>query len=207
MKRTPRRVYVAVYAPALGLLGAITVAAIRQGRAFGYYLRDPSAIARIHPMAGVVSQVGALLWLAAAVSSFLTASVLRRKGVPASIRFHVVSGILSTILLFDDLFQGHEYFAPQVLHIREHTVYAFYALAIPTYLFVFRRKILSEEGALMGLALLFLGLSMAVDVPNFTSYGSGLLEDGFKFLGIASWAAFYLRTAVSEMSGPNLPAG
>jgi len=200
MKRTPRSVYVLVLGPALGLLAAIAIAARRQGHAFGFYLRDPTAIARISPLAGVVSQIGALLWFAAVVASLISASVVRRRDPGSRIRFQIASALLSLILLVDDLFQGHEVFAPHVLHIGEHAVYEFYAIAVPLYLIVFRREILAQETVLIALALFLLGLSMVVDIPNFTSYGSGLLEDGFKFLGIACWAAFYVRTAIHQMS-------
>jgi hypothetical protein len=68
----------------------------------------------------------------------------------------------------------------------------------------FRRVILEGDFLLLGLALGFFGLSVAVDV--FTDRELYLWEDGAKFVGIVTWLAYFVRVSARVLRRPRLVA-
>jgi len=162
--------------------------------------RDITAIADIHPLTGILSTLSILLWCVAASITLFAAFILRHYGQSKSYRFLLTSSLLTTYMMFDDALLFHEALAPQYLGIDEKIVLLTLGLAALTYLVTFRKTILKTNYIVLGFAYGFLALSVLTDGildPWFWSLGHWeyLIEDGFKWLGIASWCSYYAHTS------------
>ena len=183
-----------LYVPVFTVLSLVIVTTFARHIPVSMMTRDMAAIAKVHPLTGAVSNVGILLWCAAAAICFFTASLLRERGAHREARFLAWSGLLTTALLVDDFFMLHEYLAPVHLHLNEKAVHASYFGATAVYLVLLRRQILDRSFHLLAAALVFFASSVLVDVTD----GRGwwvLAEDGFKLLGIGSWFGYYASRA------------
>ena len=162
--------------------------------------RDMTAIAGIHPLTGVLSNLGVLLWCAAASICLFSALTIHHVASKDIFWFLFSSGLLSLYLLFDDLFQFHEDLASRYLGLDEKVVYAVLGLAVFGYLTAFRRVILRTEYVFLLLAVGFLSSSVVIDAilqPWMWRLGHWefFFEDGAKWLGIAAWCSYYVQTA------------
>jgi hypothetical protein len=183
-----------LYAPILALLFMATIAAYFWHIPLSRLTRDTASIAGVHPLTGVVSNVGILLWCATAVICLFSRSLLRQQGLHAEARFLLWGGLMTLVLLVDDFFMIHEYIAPVHFHVNETLVLASYACGAGAYLLKFRRLILAANYQLLAAAMVLFTASMAVDIAD----GQGwwrLGEDGCKILGIASWLGYHAGMA------------
>jgi hypothetical protein len=195
-----KRQLLVTFIPAVSILIAIALANVFfQVNILGL-TRDVAHTAEIHPLTGFLSNVGALLWCATAAICAFAAMTVRGSELKDKFWFLFISAILSAYLLFDDFFLFHDDLAPRYLGLDEKVVYAALAFAVLIYLVKFWRTILRTNYGFFVLALGFLSASVMIDV--FVDPGrSGLrhwqffLEDGAKFLGIASWCSYYVRTS------------
>lgn len=185
-----------VLGPALGVLVAITLVSVANGVPLSMVVEDPTALARLHPLSGIQSSLGVLLWCAAATLCFFTAAVLWGAAAPSFILFLLASGLLSSYLLLDDLFQIHEKLASQYFGVRQKHVLAGLAVVVAAYLVGFRRVIAATPYALLGVAMILLSASAVIDAvvlklwPQQGDVGL-FLEEGNKWLGIASWCGYF----------------
>lgn len=156
--------------------------------------QDATALAKVHPLAGVLSSLGILVWWSSASLWLFCAGVHRREGEERLARFCLSSALLSGYLALDDLFQIHESLAPVYLGIPEGAVYGLLGLAVVAYLLSFRDLLLNLRGLLLLGALGLLAASVGVDRIEHWLWRLGhwtyLLEDGLKWMGIVSWCAF-----------------
>jgi hypothetical protein len=189
-----RRVLLALYLPILALLLLVAVASLSPRIALSSLTRDMAGIAQVHPLIGVVSNVGVLLWCATAVICLFSRSLLRQQGRYAEARFLSWAGLMTIVLLVDDLFMVHEYIAPVHFHVNEKVVLAVYACAAGAYLLSHRRLILAANYHLLAAAMLLFAASMLVDIADGTGWWN-LAEDGLKVLGIASWLGYHAGRA------------
>jgi disulfide bond formation protein DsbB len=95
---------------------------------------------------------------------------------------------------------------PGYLGVKERYVYAALAIAILTYLVRYRRLILSTAYSILIIAIALLGTSVAIDhvfEPWMRGLGQGriFIEDGTKWLGIAAWCSYYVRTSYGLTMG------
>jgi hypothetical protein len=184
----------ALFVPVLALLVLVISAVFTWHIPLSTLTRDMASIAHVHPLIGVVSNVGILLWSATAVICLFSSSLLRQQGRHAEARFLLWAGLMTLVLLVDDLFMVHEYIAPVHFHVNEKVVLASYAAAPGAYLLSHRRLILGANYLLLAAAMALFTVSMAVDIAD----GSGwwrLAEDGGKVLGIASWLGYHAGRA------------
>lgn len=156
--------------------------------------QDATALAKVHPLAGVLSSLGILVWWTSASLWLFCAGVHRREGEERLWRFCLSSALLSGYLALDDLFQIHESLAPVYLGIPEGAVYGLLGMAVVAYLLSFRDLLLNLRGLLLLGALGLLAVSVGVDGLEHWLWRLGhwtyLLEDGLKWMGIVSWCAF-----------------
>jgi hypothetical protein len=142
---------------------------------------------------GFLSNLGYLLWIAAAAIALFTAlsGVVPLRGRVQQLL--LCGGGFSLLLCLDDMFLLHDrYIGSTFLY----SLYAVFALLI---LFRFRRQVQALGGGSFLLAVVLLGLSVVIDqlqdlIP--VPYARlQLVEEGAKFLGIATWLAFWSQAA------------
>ena len=141
---------------------------------------------------GMISNLGILIWMATA-SVTLFASFHLKPGVahPQGASFLRWAGILSLMLMCDDLLMLHEQVFPEYLHVSEKLVYAFYLVYTALFFLKFWRLILSQANyKLLILAFFFFGMSVVIDMDMFP--GGIDIEDSFKILGLTTFAYYFV---------------
>jgi hypothetical protein len=99
---------------ALAVSGSVLLATTlaihwRKGVALGDLTRDPAAISGGPVDTGLLSNMGMLFWASTVAVCFFTATfVARRAATGPTGRFLYTSGLLTLLLLMDDLVQLHE---------------------------------------------------------------------------------------------------
>ena len=128
-------------------------------------------------------------------------AVFRRRELGDSPLFLIAAGILTAMLALDDAFLIHERVAPTYLHVPQIGVFAAYAGSMAAFLVYFVLRILRTDFLLLGIALGFLGLSMAVDAVLPFSNRETFIEDSFKFAGIVFWLTYFACSARAILRG------
>ena len=104
--------------------------------------------------------------------------------------------MLTLYLGLDDVFLLHEKVFPR-LGVPEEVVLCSYPVFMLFYLFWFYPVILKTEYILLGIALLFFGISVTIDLFDPSDIDIFfLLEDGVKLVGIVSWLAYFFRVGM-----------
>ena len=190
----------ATLVPALCVLAVMLLVHSRAHVLFAHLTRDMAAIANVHPLTGLLSNLGIILWCVSAAVCLFAALLLRRGGSREEFLFLLFAGLLSAYLLLDDFFQFHEVLADRYLGLDEKVVYAALGLGAAAHLVAFRKVILRTRFGLLVLAFAFLATSVAIDeITEMLALRLGdweyFFEDGAKWLGIACWCGYYLDTA------------
>lgn len=150
--------------------------------------------------AGLISNLGILLWTAAAAVSAFAWWMTRNATAPRVPATCLLGGAcLSALLMADDFFLLHERWGPVYLGLDEKVVFAAYGLALLAYLFRWRSALLQTDFLLLAAALVGFAVSLSVDaIPDVIFYAipqSHFFEDGAKFAGIAAWTGYHVHTA------------
>ena len=149
---------------------------------------------------GMISNIGILFWGAAASICFFTTFLdnINRE----SSKLLLLGGIFSSLLCIDDLFLLHDrYIGPDFLNLTY--------LAISIFLLVRFRRILKKIGLFnLIISILFLGLSVFFDgviqqIFNQNYELTQLIEEGFKFIGIACWLNFWCKASSNALKFGN----
>jgi hypothetical protein len=189
------------YVPALAALVGIAFSALATGRRVWYFTTDPFVLGNLPFYAGILSNVGILLWCAAAAICFFSAVVLNRNDQARDWRlFLFISGILTSLLLFDDLFQMHKIFYPKLFHFAEVFIYCVYGIFVLWYLVHFKKQIRETEFLLLAFSLVFFVLAVIFDTLNLLPRGHTAFSDGLKLLGIVSWFTYFIRTSFNAVN-------
>tara|TARA_B100001057_G_C22710373_1_gene895532 strand:+ start:269 stop:874 length:606 start_codon:yes stop_codon:yes gene_type:complete len=149
---------------------------------------------------GMISNIGIFLWGAAASICLFTTFL---EGINReSSKLLLLGGIFSSVLCIDDLFLLHDrYLGPDFLNLTY--------LAISIFLFVRFRRILKTIGLFnLLISILFLGLSVFFDgviqqIFNQSYELTQLIEEGFKFIGIACWLNFWCKASSNALKFGN----
>jgi hypothetical protein len=182
------------------------------------FTKDSAAIAGLNglsslvkvttnPFVGVVSNIGILFWCTCASICFFTDAILRNEKDLELSQFKVFAdffrcfGIVTSILLIDDLFLFHETIAPKLFKVSQKAVYFSYALLVAWAIIRYRKTIVKTEWSILFLAFVFFALSLTMDEFITWIYPvklaedglPALIEDGFKLLGIASWCVYFTK--------------
>lgn len=176
-----------------------------------YFTRDVVALGDLPFFAGLISQIGGMLWsVTLGICLFTLILVNGQKRNIAAKKFLLGAVILTTILLIDDIFLVHEDIGPDYLHVGEKTIVISYFLITLYFLFVNRSEILTSDYLILGVALAMFGMSIfldAVDLEDYDRYSFIFtdqflifLEDGFKFMGIATWLLYFARYSFQMLS-------
>jgi hypothetical protein len=184
------------FAPAALLLA---VAYLQRAVPVSDLIRDTNAAAGVPFYVGAISNLGLLLWGAAAAVCLFTWTLLAGTRGREMRSFLLASGIFSLVLLLDDWLQLHEVVFPHYLGVPENLVYVAYVLAGVAYLLAFRKTILKTEFSLLAIALALFASSIVLDqfseiesLPSFR--GIGAMEDAAKLMGILAWLTYFAST-------------
>ena len=185
----------------LSVIVGIVVASLRWHIDIGHMTSDVVQLGGLGSFSGAVSQLGLFGWCTAAAVCGFAAACLSRRTSKVEFSFLVCSALLSTYLLLDDAFLLHERFS-------ESALFPLLAVAVLTYLFWFRRNILSTKYGYLVAAIGFLGLSLGIDVVRGHFYDFAVLqqqvdwdswehlcEDGPKWMGIVFWCSYFVHTS------------
>ncbi|MDH3539860.1 MAG: hypothetical protein OEP52_07695 [Acidimicrobiia bacterium] len=205
-----------IYVPTMVALGLLVVVNVVTNVPLRSFFIDPVSEFNAPMYIGLVSNFGVVLWASAAsVCLFAGWLLLKNDDTRSHGVFLVASGLISGLLMFDDLYLLHEEVLPERLHIPQPLVFAAYGVMVVGYLVRFRRLIMESDFALLFLACGFFAASLLVDVfvtPEefllFDDYpGRHLVEDGLKLLGIVGWTAYYWRLPTRMVRSSIGPAG
>ena len=163
--------------------------------------QNPAAMTGAPFYAGLLSNVGILLWSFSAAICLFCSAVLRKdtnnREFPLFLLF---SGIITSVLLMDDLFLFHEKVYPDYLNIPEEAVYTAYSVIILFYLIRFRMVIIGTDFLLLLFAFGFFGLSLVFDRGLvYLPFSHYLLGDGAKLFGIVSWFTYFTRIGLKRV--------
>ena len=141
---------------------------------------------------GMISNIGILLWGAAASICLFT--TFSQEINSDSSKLLLLGGVFSGILCIDDFFLLHDrYIGPDFLNLTYLSISIFLLVRFP--------KILKRIGLFnLVISILFLGLSIFFDgviqqIFNQSYDLTQLIEEGFKFLGIACWLNFWCKAS------------
>lgn len=161
--------------------------------------RDPLVITNARFYIGMISNIGILLWCACASTCLFSSAILKKYTRSREIsKFLLFSGLLTSLLMLDDLFMIHEVVFPEYLRINEYFVYAIYLGIVVTFLVKNIRIIKRTEFLILLAATVFFGLSIMSD--TIMSEIHIVIEDVFKILGITIWFIYFLRLCLQEVS-------
>jgi hypothetical protein len=217
--RRSRSVLTATVVPAVALVAGIAIAGAALDIPVRQALADPLAMAGAPPLLGFLSNLGILIWAGSAGACLVAVLVLRHgttSGDAEYLRFFVVAGALTTVLVLDDTYQLHEELIPSLLGGGQTFVILGYVVVVATFLWRFRRLILSTEWLILAAAGVTFAASIAIDLlpsalgrlpgglaidigsPSY-EYVSSLIEDGMKFVGITLWFVYFVRETVAAV--------
>jgi hypothetical protein len=190
------------------LLAGVAAASVLTGVPVRVLTGDPTATAKLHPLTGVLSNLGVLLWAACAAACALAGSVLWRAADPRerdASRWLAAAAALTAALSFDDLFLIHEDLGRRYLGVTQTQVLLALVVAACAYLLRFRRQIAAGAWGLLLLALSCFVLSLTLDaVFDRQLWALGgweyFAEDAPKFAGIAFWCAYHCRAAGAALA-------
>jgi len=202
-----------IYTPVAIALAVVVVVRMRTGIAIADFTVDPLIVVGGAPVyTGILSTIGGLVWastMAICLFGWATARTWPRSDQSAS--FLLAAGIVTLVLMVDDVFLGHEILYPQYVGLDERVVYAIYGVMILGFMAAFRAVILRTDFLLLAIALAGFALSIAFDViaelTNVAVPAAFLWEDGAKLFALVSWAAYFIMTTSQYIQGgARLPA-
>jgi len=167
----------------------------RSERPLEALVRDPAATFGYWPFYGMLSHLGVFLMIATSAICLFAALVTRRdRGLLISI------GWFSGYLAMDDFFMLHEAIFPW--HgVPEIAVLGTIAAAALLIFAVFRAHFFSRPAIAIWLSGGLLAVSIGLDILLDYSVTQVLIEDGFKFAGLALWAVYWTLVARAAALG------
>ena len=161
-------------------------------------LRDLAQTCGTPAGVGLLSNLGYLLWLAAGAVALFTA-YSEQPGVRGK-QYELLAcgGWFSFILCIDDMFLLHDRYIGQTFLYVVYMVFA--ALIAMRY----RRQLMASRGELFLLAVALLGASISIDQFQrdfpFRYETVQLVEEGAKFLGIATWVLYWWQASAQSLN-------
>lgn len=192
------QILVTIYILLFGLLVTIAVVAEHYKIPIGWFTRDPTVILKGPPYVGFISNIGMLVWSFTAAICVFSAITSHKNNQLEVAKYLLCSGLLTLLLLIDDMFMLHDSFFPNFLKIPEKLVYLTYAILVLGYLIRFRKEIIKNEYVILFIAFFFFGFSVLSDMFLPQQGMEFLFEDGLKIFGIVTWFIFFFKTCLSH---------
>lgn len=201
----PRRWLTGLTVMAGALAPLLVVAlALGTGEPVGTLTRDITAIVKVPPYYGLLSQLGIVAWTSTCAICLLAFLVLYRKGRQQVAGCMLSAGILTGLVLLDDAFLVHETVAPY-FGVPERAVVLVLVACGLVHVVTWRRMLLTTQNGMLVWAILALALSIGVDlldgqITQIVGEWEYLIEDGLKWLGAVFWLGFHLKFAVDALA-------
>lgn len=195
-----------VIAVPLFLLFLLAGASVLADIPVGDFTRDPAYLGEMAPWSGFLSNLGVLCWCGGAVVCFVTWGVLSRQETESKLAlFYLLAGLYTSLLMLDDLFLLHEEIFPIFLPFDEKIIFGGYGLLLISGLYYFRELVLNSNYRFLIMAMGFFAMSVGIDlIQDEVELVLGkwriLFEDGFKFLGIVCWLAYFWENTQSDLN-------
>ncbi len=198
MQRSMNRIVLLVYV--LGMLALLMTlfVASNSGRPIDHFFRDPLAVMDAPFYVGLMSNINAMAWFAAAGAAWMMAMMhIATGGVTRrALAIAAMAGMI-TILGVDDLLMIHEDALQRMLGVSERLTMAVYGLMSCAIALIFRREFAPTPWKLLIPAAAFFAGSILVDVFT-TGFGWRLVaEDGLKFFGVVGLMAYVFAVGVT----------
>lgn len=191
-----------IYLPVIALLALTVSVSTYTKQPTSFFFRDPTATLNGHPLTGMLSNIGVLLWCASAAVNLFTSSILWRLLKDKTLPFFLFClGVITFVLMMDDLFIFHDDLAYGYFGLNENIIIIGYGVVVTLFIAKFREIILSTDYSLMLAAGVFFALSVGIDVfqDDFESTWRIFVEDGFKLLGIVSWTGYSFQVCFHNL--------
>ncbi len=182
-------IHLVVIAVGMVVLFATALFAAAVGVDGSFLSREPQVALDGPLYAGTLSNLGALVWMLGAVMAFVgfaTTSNRREQ------QMFLAGGTLGLVLLADDFFMLHDWVSGRSQAVEQVLILS-YLLALVAIVVRFRAELGQLAVAGIGAMLVLFGVSIACDV--FANDLDQIVEDGFKFLGICTWATTWTLRA------------
>lgn len=197
-----------LYIAAFSLVALLAVASIAFEIPIRQLVADPAQYFQGPFYTGFLSNLTVLTWAVGAYCAFFTRWTIGQiKSVPEWRRFFGLAGLLSIILMLDDLYMFHEeifpnyLFFPEVSGIRPNEKFVIFGYGLFTlwFLYTSRKTIIKTPWPQLLVAGCFLAFSVLADrgigkhlIPS--SSGRVYAEDSAKFLGVLGWSVYLVTT-------------
>lgn len=195
----------ALLAVPTALIALVVVFSSIRGVPVRIFFSDTNAIGDLPFYTGIVSNMGIILWFSSAVIAWFSTSFARYDVHRSQYHYLNYFGLLSMVLFLDDMLMIHEQVPGILPFVSEKKIYAGYMLLAIYGLYRYRTVILKTPYITALMSLLFLLLSILVDLFQEQLEGEIgrfriVLEDGFKFLGIVHWFGYCLASCHRVLS-------
>ena len=156
-------------------------------------IRDTAQITEHSSFLGFLSNIGIWLWICSVAICFFAATSRKDQLDKQHRQLLILSGLLSLLLAVDDFFMIHD------RYVNQYICYFAYILFAGLLVLKHYKTILKIEPLGFLLMGLFLMSSIGTDVIQrylpFEYSNTQIFEEGFKFLGAATWLFFNYRAA------------
>lgn len=189
-----------IFAATLVVLSIVILAGLQYNIQLNHFTKDPVQIMNAPFYTGLFSNIGILLWCASVVICFFVRPFLPKndENKPARI-FLFFSGLVTMLLMTDDLFLLHEEVFPIYLGVPEKGVFVIYSNILLLYALLFRETIFKTDFIILGLAFFLIGGSTFVKRIPMPIPEDTFLEDAVKLFGIICWFTYFLRLGFKEL--------
>lgn len=186
-----KRCILIAFIPAMLFYGISVVGLYASGFHLMEILRDPAQQSGASSLLGFVSNIGIWLWISSSAICFF--SVLTGDFGQKQRELLLLVGLFSLLLGIDDFFMIHD------RYIHEYIMYCVYAILASALLVRHFHKIIEIDGFPFLLGGALLALSILTDLTqHFYPIRYSIVqvfEEGFKFMGAATWLYFTFRVA------------
>jgi len=143
---------------------------------------------------GFISNLGIMIWTAAAAVCLFAAAVFAQANARALMWFALSAGLLNGLLALDDAFLLHEDVLPR-FGVPQNLVLATYIALGLAYAAASWRIILAADYVILFVAGAAIVVSLLIDIVFSSHLPNHIyIEDSAKFFGIFSWASFHITT-------------
>lgn len=197
--RNIKRCFFFVILPALTFYVCSIFTMKKEGYGLLEILRDPAQQSGESSFLGFLSNIGVFLWVSStALSLFFAFSKSILKSSKHRELFLLI-GVLSFLLAMDDFFMIHD------RYVNQKICYATYAACASLIFLRHFKTIVSLDSFAFFTAGTCLALSILADLmeekTSFTYEQVQLVEEGFKFVGAATWLYFVLHSSSLCLAG------